>query len=379
MLTTSPKLIKRRGLIAQPGPGGASLSRSGKALDTLFNNSSEQARSQSACFDRNEPYRLQIECTNECSANCAYCYARVMEAEEPLTTREIKSLLRQAANLGIKQIDWMGGDPLQRPDWVELMQAVRYAGMTNNLWTCGPRLNDIVTAKRVIELTQDGFVMIHLDSLDPKVLGSLRYNYHPRQVRATITGLEMLLEAGKPPCDIANMIMLTAHHTPEDVKKTMEFMYRRYRVSTCLMSLKPVDERGSIYSYLPRTQDVNTAYRRRDEMFLSGRGMGCQEFPKQYCGSCVFVSRDGKVSPCYSLRRTLGNVREQSLGDIIDSNSSSLFFTPYRKNDRSATCSACDSNLCWGCRANAFYFAGSAYLEDPLCSHSHIDTDHCPY
>ena len=70
---------------------------------------------QKACFDRNEPYRLQIECTSECSADCAYCYARVMDAKEPLTTREIKSLIRQAANLGIKQVDWMGAIPWRGP------------------------------------------------------------------------------------------------------------------------------------------------------------------------------------------------------------------------------------------------------------------------
>jgi len=233
--------------------------------------------------------------------------------------------------------------------------------------------------KRVIELTQDGFVMVHLDSLDPKVLSSLRYTYHPRQVRATISGLELLLEAGKSPCDVANVIMLTAHHTPEDVKKTMDFMYRRYRISTCLMSLKPVDERGSIYSYLPRAEDVSAAYRLRDEKFLGGRGMGCQDFPKHYCGTCVFVSQDGRVSSCYSLRRTLGDLREQSLEEIVRFNASSLFFTPYRENDESVTCSMCDNNLCWGCRANAFYFAGSAYSEDPLCSHSHLDRGNCPY
>ena len=64
--------------------------------------------------------------------------------------------------------------------------------------------------------------------------------------------------------------------------------------------------------------------------------------------------------------------------EIIRSNASSLFFTPYRTNDRGA-CTACDGDLCWGCRANAFYFAASAYTEDPLCSHSHLDGDHCPY
>ncbi len=41
--------------------------------------------------------------------------------------------------------------------------------MTNNLWTCGNNLNDVVNAKRVADLTKGGFVAIHQDSLDPDV------------------------------------------------------------------------------------------------------------------------------------------------------------------------------------------------------------------
>jgi len=349
------------------------------ALDGLFAGGIEGGHAQAAAFERRAPYRLQMECCSECSADCAYCYARVMKGAEPLSTREIKGLLRRAASLGIKEVDWMGGDPLERPDWIELLQAARYAGMTNNLWTCGPRLNDIVTAKRVIELTRDGFVAVHLDSLEPDVLQALRHTYNPRQVGDTFAGLELLLEAGKPPHEVANLIMLTAHHTPEDVEATMSYMHQRYGVRTILMSLKPVDERGALYAHLPRAEDVNLAYRHRDEMFLSGHGMGCQDVPKQYCGTCIFVSLDGDVSSCYALRRTLGNVREQTLEDIVQAHSSSLFFTPYRGIDHGASCSACDGEACWGCRANAFYFGNGVYGEDPLCQHSRGTSDNCPY
>ncbi|NLK25533.1 MAG: radical SAM protein [Euryarchaeota archaeon] len=353
--------------------------KNSSALDALFTGKSAQGSLQAFFFERGAPFRLQLECTADCSADCAYCYARIMEGNEPLSSREIRGLLRRAAALGIKQIDWMGGDPLERPDWIELMQAARYAGMTNNLWTCGPRLNDVVTAKRVIELTRDGFVSIHLDSLNPNVLRSIRKTYDPQQVQDTISGLELLLEAGKPAHEIANLIMLTAHHTPEDVRKTMEIMYRNHRILTCLMSLKPVDERGLLYAHLPRAEDVNMAYRHRDDIFLGGHSMGCQDFPKQYCGSCLFISMDGKVSSCYSLRRTLGNVREQAFEDIIHANSSSLFYTPYRGSEHAASCTACNKDACWGCRANAFYFGNGVYSDDPLCTHAHSRTDNCPY
>jgi len=342
---------------------------------------SEQGKLQQDHFDRMTPFRLQIECSTDCSADCSYCYARSVSPGEPLTTREIKGLLRRAANMGIKHVDWMGGDPLERPDWVELMQSARYAGLTNNIWTCGPLLNDVVNAKRVIELTQGGFVMVHLDSLDPDVLQSIRSTYNPKTTRDTLRGVKLLQDMGKPPEEIGNLIMMTSQHTVEDVKQTMSTLYSELGMRTCLMTLKPVDDAGKLYGLLPRADDVNAAYAARDELFLEGKRMGCQDFPKQYCGSIVFVSLDGKVSSCYSLRRTLGSVREQTFEDIVSSNASSLFFTEFRRSGDEA-CTSCDKGACWGCRANAFYFGRGVYSQDPLCSLTEnppASSSFCPY
>lgn len=352
----------------------------GSALEAMFNGDDASSSPQSAYFYRMAPFRLQLECSTECSADCSYCYARNSSTGEPLTTREIKGLLRRAASLGIQQIDWMGGDPLERPDWIELLQTARYNGMTNNLWTCGPRLNDIGTAKRVLDLTKDGYVMVHLDSLDPDILQSMRSTYNPLTTRETLRGVELLLEMGKPPQELGNMLMLTASQSPGDVKETMSHLYTRYGMRTCLMTLKPVDETGRLYPMLPRAEDVSAAYRIRDELFLDNHNMGCQDLPKQYCGTTLFISNDGRVSSCYSLRRNLGSVREQTLEDIIASNSSTLFFTEFRKHEHDVVCGSCEKQLCWGCRANAFYFGAGAYSQDPLCPRSgHSSKVDLPY
>lgn len=340
------------------------------ALDAMFNGDIASSDPQGSYFYRMAPFRLQIECSTECAADCSYCYAKVTSTGEPLTTREIKGLLRRASNTGIKQIDWMGGDPLERPDWIDLLQTARYNGMTNNLWTCGSRLNDIGIAKRVLDLTEGGYVMVHLDSLDPDILRSMRSTYNPLTTRETLRGVELLLEMGKPPQEIGNLLMLTASQTPEDVKETMSYLYQHYGLRTCLMSLKPVDETGRLYPMLPRVEDVNAAYQIRDGLFLGGHNMGCQDLPKQYCGTTLFISNDGRVSSCYSLRRNLGSVREHTLEDIITSNSSSLFFTEFRKEEHNIVCSSCEKEPYWGCRANAFYFGGGAYSQDPLCPRS---------
>lgn len=344
------------------------MKESTSGLDAMFAGNFPMARLQASYFERASAFRLQIEVTSACSADCSYCYAKRSSKGEPLTVRELKELLRRAASLGIKQVDWMGGDPLEHPDWIQLLQAARYNGMTNNLWTSGSRLNDVGTAKWVVDLTEGGYVMVHLDSLDPEVLRSIRSTYNPAMMSDALRGVELLQDIGKPPSEIGNLLMLTSLQGLEDIKETMTVLYEDYGMRTCLMSLKPVDGSGEMRSLIPSPDTVSAAYRFRDSLFLPGRTMGCQDFPREYCGTTVFISLDGVVSSCYSLRRELGSVRERDLGDIILEESSSLFFDEFRKSTGQMVCRSCDKRVCWGCRANAFYFGEGSDSRDPLCN-----------
>jgi MoaA/NifB/PqqE/SkfB family radical SAM enzyme len=268
---------------------------------------------------------------------------------------------------------------MERPDWIELLQTARYNGMVNNLWTCGPLLKDVGQAKWAIDLTRGGYIMVHLDSLDPEVQRSMRSSYNPITTRDTLKGVELLLEMGKPAKDIGNLLMLTSAQSIEDVRETMTVLLDHYGMRTCLMSLKPVDEIGRLTPLLPRPEVVAEAYRIRDSLFLQGRSMGCQDFPREYCGTTVFVSLDGKVSSCYSLRRNLGSVREHTLDDIVSASSSSLFFTGFRDHTDEVVSCSCNQELCWGCRANAYYFGGGTYQKDPFCDINTNATRKTPY
>ncbi len=337
-------------------------------MEAAFTGNSDSGRMQGAYFDRGQAFRLQVEISSDCTADCSYCYVKSC-SENQLTSKEIKSLLTQAAKMGIKQVDWMGGDPLERPDWIELMQFARYQGMTNNLWTQGEKLNDIANAKHVTDLTKGGYVSIHLDSLDPEILKQLRDSYNHRTISRTLGGLETMLTVGKPSNQMCNLIMLTSVHTLQDVEQTVTTLLSGFGVRSCLMSLKPTRPGKGLTKLVPSPELVRDAYRLRDLLLLGSTGMGCQDFPKQLCGSTVFVSLQGEVSPCYSFRRSVGSIRDRSLSDLVQSNSSSLLFNDLRENkDRGSDCpQGKGSDLCWGCRANAFYFGEGAYARDPLC------------
>jgi MoaA/NifB/PqqE/SkfB family radical SAM enzyme len=221
------------------------------AMDALFASDFPLVDLQAAYFRRAVPFRLQIECSSICSADCTYCYAKASSKGRPLSTAEIKALLRKAADMGVRQVDWMGGDPMERQDWIELLRSARYCGMTNNLWTCGSLLNDVGRAKWAVDLTEGGYIMVHLDSLEPDTLMSLRSSYNPLTTRDTLRGVELLHDLGKPPQDVGNLLMLTSVQRLEDVKETMSLLYERYGMRTCLMSLKTVDHSAQVSGMLP--------------------------------------------------------------------------------------------------------------------------------
>ena len=61
--------------------------------------------------------------TNACNMYCAHCYRDAgCKAAEELSTLEAKELLNQIARAGFKIMIFSGGEPLMRPDILELVQ-----------------------------------------------------------------------------------------------------------------------------------------------------------------------------------------------------------------------------------------------------------------
>lgn len=241
-------------------------------------------------------------------------------------------------------------------------------------------MNDIAVAKHLTDLTKGGFVSIHLDSLDPEILKPLRDSYNHRTISRTLSGLETMLSVGKPSHQVCNLIMLTSVHTLQDVERTIATLLKDFGVRSCIMSLKPVRPGEDLAKLVPSPELVRDSYRLRDLLLLGSTGMGCQDFPKQFCGSTIFVSHQGEVSPCFSFRRSVGSIRDSSLPDLVSNNSSSLLFNDLRgEKDRGPGCpQGKGSDLCWGCRANAFYFGEGAYARDPLCDRQALKSN-VPY
>ena len=99
------------------------------------------------------PLALIAELTHRCPLHCVYC-SNPLELQSrglELSTEVWSRVLREAAEAGVLQVDFTGGEPLARPDLVELVRAARAAGLYINLITSGlpldeRRLTDLVNA-----------------------------------------------------------------------------------------------------------------------------------------------------------------------------------------------------------------------------------------
>jgi PqqA peptide cyclase len=89
------------------------------------------------------PYGLLAELTYCCPLHCPYCSNPVQTgAAVELDTEEWKRVVREAAALGVLQIGFSGGEPLQRKDLEVLVEVAREAGLYTNLITSGLGLTE---------------------------------------------------------------------------------------------------------------------------------------------------------------------------------------------------------------------------------------------
>ncbi|MBQ7628814.1 MAG: radical SAM protein, partial [Selenomonadaceae bacterium] len=103
--------------------------------------------------------------TNACNMYCAHCYRDAgCKVDEELNTDEAKKLLGEIARAGFKIMIFSGGEPLMRPDILEL---VSYAANLKLIPVFGTN-GTLITRQMAKDLKSAGAkgMGISLDSLD---------------------------------------------------------------------------------------------------------------------------------------------------------------------------------------------------------------------
>src|ERR1700694_5696012 len=110
--------------------------------------------------DLQTPLALIAELTHRCPLHCVYCSnpLELGSRADELTTEDWSRVFREAAEAGVLQVDFTGGEPLARPDILELVRVARATGLYVNLITSRLPLDEA----RLDQLVEAGLDHIQL-------------------------------------------------------------------------------------------------------------------------------------------------------------------------------------------------------------------------
>lgn len=117
--------------------------------------------------NKNLPNMMSFAVNDVCDAHCEHCsfYSGVDDkTRQELTLRQAQQVVRDAQELGVSVINFVGGEPLLREDLPDIIRAVDKDLSTTVIFTNGSAL-----AERVATLKRAGLdsVYVSLDSADP--------------------------------------------------------------------------------------------------------------------------------------------------------------------------------------------------------------------
>ena len=316
--------------------------------------------------------------TNACNMYCDHCYRDAgCKAEEELSTAEAKTLLEQIARAGFKIMIFSGGEPLMRPDIVELVAYAASLGLRPVFGTNGT----LITLEMAQKLKAAGAMGmgISLDSMDREKHNAFRK--FPGAWEGAVQGMRNCRAAGLP-FQIHTTVMEWNNH---ELEALTDFAVAEGAVAHHFFFLVPTGRAKTIEAESLRAEayeDTLTRIMKKQQevdielkptcapQFLRiAAQMGMKTRFRRGClagmAYCI-ISPRGKVQPCAYLNMELGDVRQTPF-DEIWKNSDVL--NKLRTLEYSGGCGSCEyKRACGGCRARAAYYHEGDYMaEEPWC------------
>lgn len=155
-------------------------------------------------FNRTIDY-LRISVTDKCDLGCIYCVPdgkplAPRASDDPITLHEVLRIVSAAVDLGVRQVRLTGGEPLIRPDIVDIVRAISGAGVRDlSLTTNGLNLSEMAVPLKQAGL---GRLNVSLDSMDPE---RYRRITGGGNLQRALQGIEAARTAGLGPVKI-NMV-----------------------------------------------------------------------------------------------------------------------------------------------------------------------------
>ena len=325
------------------------------------------------------PLALIAELTHRCPLHCVYCSnpLEMQSRANELSTEIWSRVFKEAAEAGVLQADFTGGEPLARPDIVELVRAARSAGLYVNLITSGLPLDEAKLAALVaagLDHVQLSFQGAREETAN-EISGA---KSHAQKLRV----LDWLKQHR-----VAVTLNFVIHRRNIDQLEEMVALAE----SSCATRIEFANVQYYGWAFanrenlLPTREQLNhsIAVIKREQERLEGRIRVeyvvpdyYAKYPKPCMGGwgrkLMLITPSGDALPCHAAQVIPGlsfeNVKDRSLSKIWEC---SAAFQRFRGEDwMQEPCKTCDRREqdFGGCRCQALLLAGDPSATDPVCS-----------
>jgi PqqA peptide cyclase len=325
------------------------------------------------------PLALIAELTHRCPLHCVYCSnpLELQARSNELSTEIWSRVFKEAAESGVLQADFTGGEPLARPDIVDLVHAARFAGLYVNLITSGMPMDEARLAA-LVEAGLDHFQLSFQGAREDTANEISGARSHAQKLRV----LEWLKQHR-----VAVTFNFVIHR--RNINQLEEMLALAETSSATRIEFANVQYYGWAFAnrenLLPTREqlDHSIEFLKREQERLKGRIRiefvvpdYYAKYPKPCMGGwgrkMILIAPTGDALPCHAARVIPGlsfeNVKDRSLREIWEQSST---FQKFRGEDwMQEPCKTCDRRELdfGGCRCQALLLAGDAAATDPVCS-----------
>lgn len=316
--------------------------------------------------------------TNQCNMSCKHCYRDAMMAHpEELDTKEAKTLIEEIAKAGFKIMIFSGGEPLMRPDILELIAYASHLKLRPVIGSNGT-LIDEEFAKQLKQAGTMG-IGISLDSMD-----AIKHN----QFRGLDDAWEKAVEGMKYARKVG--LSFQIHTTVMDwnyheILEITDFAAKIGAVAHHIFFLVPTGRALNIKEeFLDAHQYeklLTAIVKKQQEVQIEVKPTCAPQFMRiakeqdvsfRFSKGCLagisycIINPKGDVQPCAYLDMPIDNIRSTPFTKIWSENA---ILKQLRTLDYRGKCGHCRyKHLCGGCRARAAFYNNGDYMgEETLC------------
>ncbi len=321
------------------------------------------------------PVIINWALTNRCNFSCRHCYSRV-NTNEDLDTATIRRLIRKASEAKVLCLNFGGGEPLLRADFLDIVRFATDLGLAISMNSNG----FIIDRQTVIDLKASGIrkVGISIDSPEAAVHDTFR-NTEQSHARA-LQALVHLRDAGIETSVSSVICRINAEDLQGlvDMAASVNASCINFHDFKCSglgytnrseLDLTPEEWRAVYEEAVALKESTGELQVMLDDPIISllGQADGESLVKGSVCGKLsLYVKADGAVSPCGFIPTPIGNLLDD---DLLEIWRNSQVLEAMRNKHARGKCVGCNcyEDCLGGCSARAFALTGDINNPDPHC------------